>query len=141
MTKLTRVYHPVSKWEEIAFNMWGDVDDNRAALESAVSFTGNHRLYGSYMFRVIEEWPVSCENALTDPVLNKKAWVGHAAVALALQIPEDITRKAWGLLSHEQRILANKEAARAVRKWEDAYRESRGIRQDVEAPMLFAGHS
>jgi hypothetical protein len=138
--KLTRVYRPVSEWEEIAHNMWGDVDDHRTALDRAVSFTGDHRLYGSYMRRVIEEWPVSCENALTDPVLNRKAWVGHAAVALALNIPEDITRKAWGLLTHEQRVLANKEAARAVRQWEDAYLESRGIRRDVGAPMLFGGH-
>jgi len=138
--KLTRVYRPVSEWEEIAHNMWGDVDDHRTALDRAVSFTGDHRLYGSYMRRVIEEWPVSCENALTDPVLNRKAWVGHAAVALALSIPEDITRKAWGLLTHEQRVLANKEAARAVRQWEDAYLESRGIRRDVGAPMLFGGH-
>ncbi len=135
--RLTRVYHPVSKWEEIRFNMWGDVPDNKAALASAVEFTGNHKLYGSFMRRVANEWPVSCENALTDPYMNKKAWIGHAAVALALQIPEDITRKAWGLLRHEQRILANKEAARAIRQWEDDYIKSRGLCRSMEAPLLF----
>lgn len=137
MTKLTRVYRPVSEWEELRANMWGEVSDHKAALDRAVSFTGNHLLYGSYMLRVVEEWPVSCENALTDQHLNKRAWIGHAAVALALGIPEDITRKAWGLLTHEQRILANKAAARAIRHWEDCYRQSRGLCEDMAEPMLF----
>jgi hypothetical protein len=134
------VYHPVNKWEEVAYNMWGDVKDKGAALDSAVRFTGDHILYGSFMRRVSVEWPISCENALTDPHMNKKAWIGHAAVALAIQIPEDITRKAWGLLTYEQRILANKEAARTIQQWQIDYCKSRGIYQNVEAPLLSLGH-
>jgi len=135
--KFDRVYHPVSLWEEVASNMWGGVADRKLAVLRAIEFTGDHIKYGGHMMRVIMEWPISCENALTDCSLNRRAWIGHAAVALALQIPEDITRLAWGRLTDEQRLLANKEADRAIRCWSINYAKSRGILQDVGEPMLF----
>lgn len=117
--------------------MWGSVDDHSAWLERAVEFTSDHILYGSFMTRVIREWPISCENALTDPNLNRKAWIGHAACALALGCPEDITRKAWGLLTDEQRLLANKQAARSIAEWEQSYFPRSAIRNDVDRQVLF----
>lgn len=134
--KIKRVYHDCRLWEEVAANMWGEATDRKQALEQAIAFTGDHALYGSFMTRVVNEWPISCENALTDESLNKKAWIGHAAVALALNIPEDITRQAWGFLTDEQRLLANREAARALREWEDAYRTSKGLRYALVQPVL-----
>jgi hypothetical protein len=131
------VWHRIEFWEEIKFNMWGSVNDAGDALEAAIKFTGDHKLYGSFMRRVIVEWPYSCENAFTDPILNRRAWVGHAAVALALGIPEDITRKAWGFLSDEQRLLANKEASRAIAQWELDYRKRDEISGDLEEAVLF----
>ena len=139
--KLKRIWLPIDSWEEIGFNMWGEVVNRRLYLQKAEIFTGNYRLYGRYMQRVTKEWPNSCINALTDYNLNRKAWIGHAACALALRCPEDITRQAWGLLTDEQRILANRQASRAIQSWEVRYRASLGIRADVESPLLFAGHS
>lgn len=133
---MNRVYHPYTEWEEIRANMWGDVPDKKAALSSAIAFTGDHELYGHYMLRVVAEWPKSCENALTDGALNQKAWVGHAAVAMALQIPEDITREAWGHLTDEQRTLANRQADRAIRIWRDNYSKNRDLRDDMAQEML-----
>lgn len=117
--------------------MWGSVQDRSAWLQRAIIFTGNHAEYGHYMRRVIEEWPVSCENALTDYNLNRKAWIGHAACALALNCPEDITRKAWGFLSNEQRVLANKEAARAIQIWEDNCAKGSPLRRGMERRCYF----
>ena len=134
---LERIYHRYQLWEEVAHNMWGDVADRATALQKAIEFTGDHKRYGHAMKRVAVEWPISCENALTDPCLNKKAWIGHAAVAFELRIPEDITRAAWAKLSDEQRVLANKEAERAIQLWECAYRKNRNIRLNVGTEMLF----
>lgn len=139
--RLKRIWLPIDTWEEIGFNMWGDAPNRRIALYRAQIFTGNHRLYGRYMQRVTFEWPNSCINALTDYNLNRKAWIGHAACALALRCPEDITRQAWGLLTNEQRTLANRQADRAICAWEMRYSASLGIRADVEKPLLFARHS
>lgn len=135
--KFKRVYRPYWEWEEVDANMWGEVANRTAALRKAVEFTGDHKLYGRFMERVIREWPNSCENALTDYSINRKAWVGHAAVALAHGIPEDITRQAWGELTDEQRLLANREAERAIQQWENRYAASLGLRPDLEDPSLF----
>lgn len=135
--RLPRVWHPVEDWEEIQYNMWGTVSDRATMLQNAIEFTGDAALYGDHMDLVIQEWPISCENALTDYSLNRKAWIGHAACALYMQCPEDITRQAWGYLSYEQQKMANRRAAIAIRCWEDDYRARKGLRKYVDEPMLF----
>jgi hypothetical protein len=134
--KFNRVYHPVHAWEEAAHGMWSDVVDRPDWISKAILFTGDAALYGSYMMRVIAEWPISCENALTDSALNQRAWVGHAACALAIGCPEDITREAWGKLTDEQRFLANKEADRAIRTWRHAYAKDKGIHENMGGSLL-----
>ena len=135
--QIKRVYHHYLDWEEIDHNMWGEVRDRKKYLKLTIEFTGDHRKYGRFMMRVIKEWPISCENALTDFSLNRKAWVGHAAVALALGVPEEITRQAWGHLTSEQQLLANKEADRAIQTWEHAYLKSKGLCESVGTEVLF----
>lgn len=139
--KLKRVWLPIEAWEEVSHNMWGEVSDRKRYLARAVIFTSNHRLYGRYMQRVITEWPNSCINALTDYNLNRKAWVGHAACALALRCPEDITRQAWGLLTNEQRLLANRQAERAIQSWEERYRKGLGVYKGLGSALLSAGNT
>lgn len=137
MNKFKRVFHPVEDWEEIQYNMWGAVSDRPLFLQNAIEFTANHQLYGDHMDLVVSEWPISCENALTDYSLNRKAWVGQAACALYMGCPEDITRQAWGYLTDEQRTLANRRAAIAIRDWEECYAARKGIRSDVAQQVLF----
>jgi len=132
-----RVYHPVNEWEEIEANMWGEVSNRSAFLKKAIAFTSDHKKYGRFMIKVTTEWPISCENALTDKNLNRKAWIGHAATALALACPEDITREAWGHLTDDQRTLANREADRAISIWEASRRTGEGIREHMDREMLF----
>lgn len=134
--KHKRVYHPYHAWEEVGAGMWSDVEDRKAWVEKAIAFTSDHKKYGLHMMRVIKEWPISCENALTDPALNKKAWVGHAACAMAIGCPEDVVRQAWGVLSDEQRFLANREAERAIKQWDFDYSKSLGLHHDMEGTLL-----
>lgn len=101
--------------------MWGKVSNREEWIDRATNFTGDHVLYGSWMQKVIEEWPISCEHNLTNLTQNRKAWLGHAAVAMAIQCPEDIVRLAWSRLTDEQRQLANNEADKAIKKWEESY--------------------
>lgn len=139
--KFKRVYHRYQEWEEVKHNMWGSVQDRKAFLDWAVGFTGNHKQYGNYMMRVINEWPISCENSLTDYSINRKAWIGHAACALANQCPEDIVRQAWSQLTDEQRFLANAEAERAITAWEIGYIKSKQLYKNMGEPMLFGWNS
>jgi hypothetical protein len=90
-------------------------------LKKAIEFTGDAKLYGSYMRRVVREWPVACEQNLTDENTNRRAWVGHAAASLAINCPEYVTRMAWAFLSNEQQRLANREASDAIAEWEAVF--------------------
>lgn len=90
-------------------------------FERAIQFTGDHVLYGSWMRRVIQEWPVACEHNLTSQQTNKLAWIGHAATSLAIKCPEMVTREAWGMLTQLQRDLANHQASIALQLWTKAY--------------------
>lgn len=136
MTKIARVYHPYWEWEEVDAGMWSTVQNPDKYLRMAIQFTGDHKKYGRWMMKVVREWVKSCENALTDRSLNRKASLGHAACAMAIGCPEDITRKAWGYLSDEQRILANREAERAISWWEYNYRKGERISGDVGIKVL-----
>lgn len=113
-----RIYHPYTQWEEVKHNMWGKVGNREEYLQRAIKFTGNTELYGSFMERVVNEWPYSCEYNLGFKGHNRRAWLGHAACALAFQCPEDVVREAWGKLSTYQQIKANEAADKAIARWE-----------------------
>lgn len=117
--------------------MWSYHPNPKEALRMAIEFTGNAKLYGDWMRRVAKEWKYSCENALTDVSLNQRAWIGHAACAFAIGVPEDITRKAWGMLSERQKKEANAEADAAIQEWWSYRGESVGILEHMEGKMLF----
>lgn len=110
-------------WEEVKSNMWGSVKDRQAWLQKAIEFTGDHILYGKWMLLVADNWPFSCEQNLTKTDTNRKAWIGHAAVAMAIQCPEDIVRQAWGYLTKEQQDAANDQAKKAIEYWESKCRK------------------
>jgi len=113
------IYHPYWLWEEASHNMWGTVKDRELFLARAVSFTGQHCLYGIFMTRVIYEWKFSCEHNLSQQSQNRQAWLGHAACALAMNCPEDIVREAWWHLTDEQRDKANHQADINILLWEN----------------------
>jgi hypothetical protein len=104
--------------------MWRQVagSERERLLAEAVAFTGDAEKYGTAMMAVINAWPLSCEHNLTDLGQNRRAWLGHAACCLAIGCPEDVTREAWGHLSEEQRIAADRKALAAILAWQNAYK-------------------
>lgn len=115
-TDLFEQWHPYWLWEEVRHNMWGEVENRKEWLRRAIDFTGNYELYGSWMMEVARNWKHSCQHNLTKSG-SKKAWIGHAAVAMAIQCPEDIVREAWSHLTKEQQDLANEKAQQAIDWW------------------------
>lgn len=115
-----RIYHHYETWEEFKAGMWRSVSpkEEKVFLSQAIVFTGNAVLYGSFMLRVVREWPISCEHNLSCTGMNRQAWVGHAACCLAIACPEHITRAAWHYLTEQQRGDANEQASIAIKTWE-----------------------
>jgi hypothetical protein len=100
--------------------MWRKVSksEEQSYIDKAINFTGNHSLYGSYMMEVLNQYPISCEQFLSNININRRAWIGHAACNIAINCPEYLTRQAWKYLTDEQRRLANNQADKAIIKWE-----------------------
>ena len=115
---IERIYHAHWLWEEVSTPMWKKTIFRDKFLEMAIEFTGDHKLYGKWMMEVIKEWKYSCEHNLSNTTQNRRAWIGHAACALAFGCPEDIVREAWGMLSEGQRINADAMADKAIEQWE-----------------------
>lgn len=103
--------------------MWRSVTKHErdVLLKKAIKFTGNYKLYGKYMLKVIKLWKISCEQNLLDTGMNRKAWIGHSATCIAINCPEDITREAWRYLTQEQQDKANNQAEISIKKWEQNY--------------------
>lgn len=116
-----RIFHPHDKREEFKSKMWGRVDNRATYIEEAIQFTGDAELYGGWMLKVLDEWPLSSEHNLSFRGHNRRAWIGHAACALAIGCPEDIVREAWGILSVKQQRDANAAADKAIAEWERRY--------------------
>jgi hypothetical protein len=118
--QISKVYVPYYDWECFKNGMWNNSDLHR--LNEAILFTGNYCLYGMEMDRVIIEWPNTMKNHLTNPSINKLAFIGHCAVCNATGISEKTTRMAWRFLTEQQRVLANNEAKNAYKKWLQKYK-------------------
>ena len=115
--RIKQQYTPYYEWECFKNGMWSKVDNEDELIKKAINFTSNHIIYGKYMNEVIFKWDKTMLNHLSNPMINKKAFVGHCAVCYKLKIPEYITRKAWSFLNDKQRYLANLEAQKAIEKW------------------------
>lgn len=109
---MLRIYHHHEKWEDLG--MWFKKPFD---LQKSIEFTANTDLYGDFMFKVICEYPNTCEHNLTANI-NQKAWLGHAAAYMAVGSPESITRQAWGYLTTEQQDAANSKAQECIEIWE-----------------------
>ena len=120
---MKQIYHPYTLWEDWKAGMWRKESKEYeiANLPAIIRFTGNHKSYGKYMNLVVNKWFYSCEHNLSNPSINKKAWLGHAACALYKSYPEYLVRQAWGHLTDKQRDLANQQAHNAIETWKKKY--------------------
>lgn len=141
--KLVQIYIPYTEWEDWINGMWSGGSDDR--LQEAIEFTGNHERYGSAMKEVVEAWPRTMLNSLTNPSINRRAFLGHCAVCYKLGIPERVTRAAWKELTDQQRYDADKVAQETIDEWvkKESERQSnyesrnKPIHQNVGSPLLF----
>lgn len=132
---MKQIFHPYWEWEDFTHGMWRkeSAANEKELLGKAIQFTGNYLLYGSFMRKVIDLWPISCEHNLTDLGQNRRAWIGHAATLIAINCPEYITREAWGYLTKKQQDDANEQADIAIAIWEKTH----GINGGEYAQMFF----
>jgi len=137
---IKQIFIPYYEWEDYINGMWNNGNDNQ--LKDAVIFTSNYIEYGNAMAEVIKAWPKTMLNSLTNLSINRKAFLGHCAVSYKLNIPESITRQAWGLLTNEQRFKANEIAQKHINNYDYEYKKSIiKLHKGLGKQMLFKWNS
>lgn len=130
---MKRIFHHYSKWEEISAGMWRKIGgkERERLLQDAIAFTGDAKSYGHFMRQALDQWPISCEQNLSNKTINRKAWIGHAAVCIALGCSEDVTREAWHHLTQQQQDEANLQAEQTIQEWERRMKEKKRAQKKV----------
>lgn len=140
---MKRIYHPWHAWECYAAGFYGHPVgvDADACREAYRAFLSDLPRFGRAMGRVLDEWPVSCEQFLSDKGINRVAWMGQAAMCIDTGMP-CWYRGGFKLLTPAEQRAANELAALYIRKWELRYADrhstkSAQVRGDMEAARLF----
>lgn len=115
---ITRIWHHFEKWEDYHHGMYDEDREGRPGrVLRAAEILGDPTVCEKAMRRVVAEWPIASEYNLSNAESNRRAWLGQAACSIYGDVHEDETREAWGLLSNEQRVRANKIATVVIKEW------------------------
>lgn len=130
--KIKQVFVPYWEWEDWINGMWSKGNEDH--LQAVIEFTGDHVKYGEAMGEVIQAWPRTMLNSLTNTSINRRAFLGHCAVCFKFGIAESITRKAWFMLTDQQRFDADKIAEIHIKNYE---RKNNKVHSGMGTQMLF----
>ena len=115
---ITRIWHHYNLWEDYHHGMYDeDREGRQERVLRAAGILGDPDTCKKAMLKVIDEWPFATEFNLSNEEINRRAWLGQAACSCYGNVHEDETREAWGLLSNEQRVRANKIASAIIKAW------------------------
>lgn len=128
-----RRWHHFTEWECIAAGMYVPIDPTEARVSEACSVLGDARSCRTAMLDVLDRWPVSTAQALSDSSRNRRAWLGRACVCVTTGHPESVTRVAWFRLTPEQQAEANAIADAVIAEWEDTYAEEESCQRSLWA--------
>lgn len=137
---IKQVYIPYWEWEDYINGMYRRLssDEEKLYTKKATLFMNNIELFGETMREVVNTWGKTMINSLTNPAINKNAFVGQCALSFKLNCPEYITRNVWKHISIEKRNIANKLAERHINEWLLNYeRKNKSVHKDMGIQMLF----
>lgn len=105
-----------SEWEcyQAGFHRVGYSDEHR---DRAAEILGDRRLLLDASRHVIESWPITTAVHLSNPNINKHAWMGHAACFLRCGAGERSSVAGYWALSPEGRDQANATVWGAYLEW------------------------
>lgn len=122
---LPRIYHPVELWECRLFNFWGENDSNvskEIGKEIYKAFLSDLTLFETHLQKVLKNWTHSTEMFLSNPSLNKIAWLGQASAASYAELPAHF-RGGFKLLSRREQNQADALAMAYYIKWEETVKK------------------
>jgi hypothetical protein len=137
---MKRIYHPYHIWECYNSGFFNQSPHDGITPDEAKEmyklFLGDLNKFESALKIVITEWRYSCEHFLTNPSINKIAWLGQASACVSLGLPSKF-RSGFNLLSIKDQIKANKLAERYFKIWKREYENILENGKDRDIQMEF----
>lgn len=112
-----RVFYHFSIWEDWKNGFYETGrDDNMSLMSKKV--LSNSSDCKAQMMRVIQEWPFSSKQNLTNISLNRNAWLGQAACNISHGSNFIQTIDGWNMMDQMEQVRANKIAEQVIRHFE-----------------------
>lgn len=119
--KIERIYHPYWKWEDRGMYSPFSTREVPERREKAIKLLTDSKEFEKTAREMVKAFKHACEHNLTNPGLNRIAYIGQASCFYKHDIREDETSKAWGYLTEQQRNEANSVAEKILKEWENEY--------------------
>jgi len=116
---MERIFHPYWKWEDYKAGFYdncsGQLKDD--LIQKGIEMFNSKVLTKQNMFYVVDNWKFSCEHNLTNPAMNKIAYIGQSACCVYAGIPSTLTMEIWNMLDSKIQEQANEIAKEAIERW------------------------
>ena len=117
---MERIYHRWEKWECYPAGFFSEQPPKGLTTEDCqqiyVEFLSDLKRFKKAAYRVIDEWPNSCEHNLTNETMNRIAWIGQAAICIETGISSKF-RGGYHLLTEQQQKDADQTALDVINYW------------------------
>jgi hypothetical protein len=118
--KEKRIYHTWDKWECYKAGFYENQPPKGLSKEECEikykNLLSDLDEFEDCLKKIIKEWKYSCEHYLSNPNMNRIAWLGQAALAYKYNIPACF-RGGYNLLTEEQKLAADKMALKYLNIW------------------------
>jgi hypothetical protein len=114
-----RIFHTYDKWECYKAGFYAthlDGVSKERGEEMYSKFLKDDDAFRAALECVISQWTHSCEHYLTNPAMNRLAWLGQASCCFAMGLPSHY-RSGWGMLTEDEQNKANATALEYLNKW------------------------
>jgi hypothetical protein len=115
--KIKRICHNYSKWEDWKADMYLIKTIRPIMIQKSTRLLSDSKTFYQILNKLIKSWPFSTEHNLTDPSINKRAWLGRAACCFSHGANINETRIAWHNMESNLQDRANHIANRIISEW------------------------
>lgn len=135
---MKRIFHPWNKWECYKAGFYStsiDISSDEAKIIYR-DFLSDLNRFEIALKKVIREWKFSCEHFLSNPSLNKIAWLGQASACIEIGLPSKF-RSGFSLMNINQQRAANNLAYRYYLIWKSEYNNISGNGKNKDIQLVF----
>lgn len=119
---MRQIWHPWTAWECYPAGMYDGPCklSPEDAMQAYANFLRDLPRFKAAMERVMNEWPISCEHFLTNPNINRVAWLGQASMCIETGVSRKY-RGGFNTMEPDERDAANQAAQQALDQWTEGH--------------------